>query len=168
MTLFAGVTLSGAVFFFACPGKHRVDPGSPRAPLGPQVVHTDGTPVGLAEIAPGQRVAVVVMKGNWCSVCTDQLLRLQERQSEFAGAAVVGINHHEPKTNAMAAKDLGINLPLLSDVDLDAIRSFGLEGSAHPVPGVVLIDQHGQVAKVVKGRYPGCNQEDWIIDWLTK
>lgn len=141
-----------------------------RAPAAPriEVQRPDGAPVALAEIAPGKRVAIVVMKGTWCRACTSQLGRLQARAAQLAAldAVVVGLTDATPDDNARTAATLGLELPILSDVDGDALRMFGLDGLGHPVPGVVFLDRDGRVTDVVPGRHPGQPQEDWIVDRL--
>ncbi len=134
------------------------------------VERPSGESIDLADVAPGKPVAIVVMKGTWCGVCRGQLVRLEERiaEVEAAGAVVVGMTDQPPAVNLAAAERMGISIPILSDADGDAILSFGLEGPNHPVPGVVFVDRDGKVADVVRGRYPGQPQEDWIVERLTR
>lgn len=169
VALLLAIAFAGAAYYLTatCSGRRAPTEVVTPASTGPLVETLAGRSIALADIAPGKRVAIVVMKGTWCSVCTSQLTRLQERAAEIPDTAVVvALNADDVATNNEAAASLDLTMQILSDRDRDAIRAFGLDGPSHPIPGVVFLDEHGKVVDIVKGRYPGRPQEDWIIDRL--
>lgn len=174
-----GLAAAGAATFLwrSCPGScamkkrtpaahTRVTQATPKPRLLVELPNTQS--IGLEDIAPGKRVAIIVMKGNWCRVCARQLQRLQARHAEIeaANAVVVGLNTQAPSENEVAAAELGLGFPILSDADWDVVKSFGLVGGSHPTPGVVFLDETGKVIEVIPGRWPGQPQENWIIGRL--
>ena len=90
------LALAGAVNYWAsCPSTNacpcgdaaaaQVDPAPAPEPVGPTALAYDGSELRLSQIAPGKPVAIVVMKGTWCGVCTSQLQRLHKRRAELGG-----------------------------------------------------------------------------------
>ena len=64
------------------------DPWAETPVLGPT-----GRVTSLAEVAGGDRLVVVVMKGSWCGVCVEQLRRLGQHRAALAAleTRVVGL-----------------------------------------------------------------------------
>lgn len=131
----------------------------------------DGDRAPLDAIAPTRPVAIIVMKGPWCPVCRRQLKRLsnQYRRVQSAGAEVVGLTTAAPDDNRRLAEELELNFPVLSDRSRRFVKRLGLwqPGACHPVPGVVFLDESGDIAKVHRGRYPGKRQGAFILDALN-
>ena len=169
LLLLAVAALSGIVYFvFApgCPSGCAVERDEVRQvePPRDEVVTlrtVTGQDLTLPEIAAGQKVAIVVMKGMWCTVCTSQIERLQLLEAELDGL-VVGVTDQPAELNAREATRLGLTLPILSDTDGDFLQDVGLSGCKHPTPGIVFLDERGEVVEVVRGRYPSQPQEAMI------
>lgn len=132
----------------------------------------DGDQVTLDELAPGRPVALVVMKGTWCPVCQKQLKRLSNRMPDIQAAdgAVFGLSTSDAKANRQLQNRLELGFPILGDSDKSLHR--GLEmwmaERGHAMPGVIYLDEQGNIAKVHRGRYPGQNQTDCILDTLDR
>lgn len=132
----------------------------------------DGDSIALDEIAPERPVAIVVMKGSWCPVCQRQLKRLskQLRDVQSANAAVVGLTTAVPEQNRRLRQKLGLQFPILSDTSKDFHRRLDMwrDGACHAIPGVVFLDESGDIVKVHRGRYPGKPQDEFVLDTLRK
>jgi peroxiredoxin len=155
------------------PAPHVAKPQPVRQPAPEpaqrRLLNDRGEPVALSDIAPGRNVAIVVMKGTWCPVCRAEVDRLVARAHEVwgAGGFVAVLTDHAPDRNAAYAEHTAL-WPVLSDHDHDVLSEWGLyrDGMDHPIPGVVFLDRDGQVTRVLRGRYPGREQDDMIIDTL--
>ncbi|MFW5966788.1 MAG: peroxiredoxin family protein [Persicimonas sp.] len=128
------------------------------------------TELALDEIAPGRPVALVVMKHINCPVCQDQLVELTDRldQVQRTGGAVYGLSTSEPAANQRLMQEKRLGFPVLTDVDRSLHREVGLwsDERGHAVPGVVFLDEDGQVRDVHRGRYPNQPQEGMILKRL--
>lgn len=142
--------------------------GRPSQPLA----LPDGDRVTLDELAPGRPVALVVMKGTWCPVCQKQLKRLSHRMPDIqaADAAVFGLSTSDAETNRRLQNRLELGFPILGDADKSLHRGLEMwvERRGHAMPGVIYLDEEGNIAKVHRGRYPGQNQTDCILDTLDR
>jgi peroxiredoxin len=141
-----------------------------RAPTSPQVVLPNAESVGLDELAPGRKTAIVVMKSPWCSVCQRQLHLLSKRLHEVQGegSAVFGLSAGDLQTNRRLARKLGLDFPIASDPGHKALDELGLwlPERGHAMPGVIFLDEDGEVESIHKGRYPGKPQEELILERL--
>jgi len=130
----------------------------------------DGDHIALDEIAPERSVAVVVMKGPWCPVCKRQLKRLSDQMANIqaADATVVGLTSAGPERTRKLRKQLGLNLPILSDTSKNLLRDLDMwrKDACHAIPGVVFIDESGTITGVHRGRYPGKPQDEFVLDTL--
>ena len=172
-----GLALAGlAAAFFTCgssPEEIRVERVIiQRAPeLSRTLQLENGDAIAPETIAPGRRVAVVVMKGTWCGVCQGQLQRLSERAASVrdTGGVVVGLSDDSPDANRRLANELGLVFPILADADRDQLEEWGLVDSRTrvTVPGIVFLGPDGEVEKVHRGRYPGRAQEEFIVSHLA-
>lgn len=135
------------------------------------LVFPDGDSVELDELAPGRATAIVVMKAPWCSVCRKQLRRLdgQLDRVQSVDGAVFGLTSADARTNRRLAEDLGLGFPILGDPSRQLHRSLTLwmERRGHAMPGVIFLDEQGQVRKVHRGRYPGRSQTGFILETLS-
>ena len=126
-----------------------------------------GEELGLDEIAPGRKVAIVVMKDVRCPVCQGQLQRLSERYDEVQrrGGVVVGLSDAPDCANRSIMSRLSLNFPVLSDGNHDLLEKVGMTapGRDHVMPGVIILDEEGQISDVHKGRSPGQEQEAMIL-----
>lgn len=138
----------------------------------PEVIFPGGEQVALDKLAPGQKLAVVVMKDPRCPVCQQQLDVLSERLDEIVarGGAVVGLSDAPESVNRRLMNHLELNFPIVSDIDHRVLERFGMTapGRNHVMPGIIFIDEHGEVDLVHKGRAPGQQQaqQSMVLEWM--
>ncbi len=117
--------------------------------------------------AHGQPVAVVVVKGTWCSVCMAELQRLSVDDLDPAGQ-IVGVTT-EPDSAARAARArLGLTMPLLSDPAAEWVSREGFTHPAGTLPGVQFYDSCGRPAGQIRGRRPTHSQAPVILQRLRE
>lgn len=149
------------------PAFVEVENEQPQAVTSSEVVLPGGEKVALDELAPGRMVAIVVMKDANCPVCQRQLKVLSNRLSEIErrGGTVVGLSDANRCVNEGLMNRLGLNFPVVADPDHEVLEAFGmtLPDRRHVMPGVIFIDEQGEVDFVHKGRAPGQAQERMII-----
>lgn len=128
--------------------------------------------IQMDELAPERPVAIVVMKGTWCSVCRRQLDALSDRlhMATQMGAAIVGLSTGSADTNRHMMRKLNLEFPVLSTTSDQFLRDVRLsrDRSERAIPGVVFLNEQGNIAKVHRGRYPGKPQEKYILRTLQK
>ncbi len=82
-------------------------------------------------------------------MCREQLGQLRPNIGEVTaeGAAVLGISRDAPETAARLTRELGLPFPILSDVSVEVIRAFKMEGEGMQMAdlGYVIIDKQGQI-----------------------
>ena len=126
----------------------------------------------LRRIAAGRPLAVVVIKGFWCSACTDQLRDLSKRLDEVrrAGGAVVGLSTEDATTNARFARDNGVDFPVLGDPTGRLMERFGMwmPTMGHPLPGLLFLPPCGDKVVRIPGRRPGLLQTGAAIEMLRR
>lgn len=136
------------------------------------VVFPDGDRVGLSELAPSRPTAIIVMKAPWCPVCQRQLKRVSERlnQIQHVGGAVYGLSAANTGTNAKLRRKLRLDFPILSDPSKSLHKKLNLwvANQGHAMPGVIFLDEEGDIAKIHRGRYPGQKQGGYILNNLKK
>lgn len=136
------------------------------------VLMPNGEQLELAELAPGRKVAVVVMKDAACPVCQRQLKVLSHRLDEVQnqGGAVFGLTDANRCASQKLTRRLGLNFPILSDPDHQVLGDYGLTlpEREYIMPGIIFIDEDGQVERVYRGRSPGEEQEDMILRWFQQ
>ncbi|MGI8910705.1 MAG: redoxin domain-containing protein [Rubrobacteraceae bacterium] len=73
-------------------------------------------------------VVLFFYPGDWSSVCTNQLSRVQAEISRFEekGASVLAISADTPWSHRAWAEERGIGFPLLSDLEREAVDSYGV------------------------------------------
>jgi peroxiredoxin len=147
--------------------ERRVDPWRDRVLVGP-----DGQNTSLVERAAGGRLVVVTMKGHWCRVCLEQLVRLAAVRNRLSAlkARAVGLDADTHRANAEAARELRIPLAILSDREhrvLDALDLWRAD-AARPMPAIVAYDECGRERGRLVGRRPGQNDENAVIALLEK
>jgi peroxiredoxin len=101
------------------------------------------------------------LPGAFTPPCTNEMVALDERSSEFAdaGATVFGVSADSPFSQGAFREEHGLGFDLVSDTDRDAIRAYDLEIdlpdlSLHGVANraVFVLDEDGHVTY------------DWVAD----
>jgi peroxiredoxin len=130
----------------------------------------DGEKVSLSHMAQGTPLAVVVIKGHWCPVCTDQLKSLSRRSKEVrrTGGTVVGLSTEDAGTNRMLMEKHGLAFPMLGEPSARLLEHLGfwMPEMGHPMPGLIFLDHCGDFAGAKKGRRPGTSQDRLILETL--
>lgn len=132
----------------------------------------DGAETSLAETAGGHALVVVVMKGHWCRVCSDQLGRLVQKQQdlEAVGARVVGLSADAPAVNKRMLDEERIECRVLSDEKHHVLDELGLwlPKAGHPLPALLVFDRCGEEAARWAGRQPGDRHESAVFRVLRR
>lgn len=136
------------------------------------VTMIDGTEASLDEMAPGMNLAVVVMKDADCPVCQRQLKRMSDdlRAFQRRGGTVLGLSDADVETNYRQMKRLDLSFPVASDADHELLGELEmtLPERPHVMPGILFVDENGDLEHVHEGRQPGQIQERMVIDWLER
>jgi len=132
----------------------------------------DDAETSLAEAAGGRALVVVVMKGHWCEVCSDQLARFADKQQDLSalGARLVGLNADSPAANKGMLAARGIRARVLSDTQHELLTALGLwlPSEGYPMPAIVVFDRCGdEVARWV-GRQPGERPDSAVLRLLRR
>ena len=93
-------------------------------------------------------VALFFYPGDWSSVCTDQMGKLQAEMGQFEerGASVLAVSADSPWSHRAFAEDRGIEFPLLSDFDKEVIEEYGVKHEVgFPKRAYFIIDQEGVI-----------------------
>lgn len=126
----------------------------------------------LAEAAGGDALVVVIMKGHWCRVCSDQLARLVEKRQdlEAVGARLVGLSADAPSVNKRMLDERGIECRVLSDEKHQVLDELGLwlPKDGHPLPAILVFDRCGEEAARWAGRQPGDRPESALFRVLRR
>ncbi|GGM19141.1 peroxiredoxin [Deinococcus aerophilus] len=108
-----------------------------------------GEPVTLSSYRGNQTVVLVFYPLDFSPVCSMQLPEYSGRQDDFteAGAVVLGINRDSVHAHRAWAAEYGIEVPLLSDMNLNVARQYGVSIDDRGVSGraIFLIDRSGVV-----------------------
>jgi peroxiredoxin len=132
----------------------------------------NGARTSLAEAGGGAPLAVVVVKGHWCPVCTDQLESLSNRLREIrrTGGAVVGLSTEDAGTNQMLMDRHELGFPILSEPSARLLEQLGfwMPKMGHPMPGLIFLDHCGDFAGSYRGRRPGTSQDALIVRTLRE
>ncbi len=106
---------------------------------------------------PRGTVLVALRSVDWCPFCMKQLIQLQQHRAAFdaAGIGLVAITYDTPEAQQRFARDQGISIPLISDIDATTFKTLGIlnndyqPGDDHygiPFPGMIIVDAQGKVA----------------------
>jgi len=132
----------------------------------------NGARTSLSEAGNGAPLAVVVIKGHWCPVCTDQLESLSQRVREIqrTGGAVVGLSTEDAGTNQMLMDRHELNFPILAEPSARLLEQLGfwLPKMGHPMPGLIFLDHCGDFAGSHRGRRPGTSQDALVLKTLRE
>ncbi len=118
------------------------------------LVNTDLKPVSLADFA-GKNVVLAFYPAAFTGVCQKELCTFRDALNDFANAqtAVVGVSVDSPFANKEFAAKNGLNFPLLSDINREAIKHYdvvfndlaGVKGFTVAKRAVFVIDRHGAI-----------------------
>ncbi|CAM3734329.1 peroxiredoxin [Deinococcus frigens] len=108
-----------------------------------------GDTVTLSSYKGHQNVVLVFYPLDFSPVCSMQLPEYSGRQDDFAeaGAAVLGVNRDSIHAHRAWAAEYGIEVPLLSDMNLNVARQYGVAIDERGISGraVFLVDKGGVV-----------------------
>jgi len=93
-------------------------------------------------------VVLFFYPGDWSSVCTDQLSRVQAEIGRFEerGARVLAISADTPWSHRAWAEERSIEFPLLSDLEREAVDRYGVRHEhGHPERAYFVIDREGVI-----------------------
>lgn len=96
------------------------------------------------------RVVIVNFWASWCKPCEKEAPELEAfyRSYQDRGVMLIGIDYVDTETEARAyLAKFGITYPNAPDLGTRISQSFRIKG----VPETYIIDQHGQVVKVIIG-----------------
>lgn len=115
--------------------------------------------IRLLDSFAGPRGTVLVASRSlvWCPYCMAELRQLQEYKADFdaAGIGLVAITYDSPAAQAAFARQHGISIPLLADVEALSFKTLGIlhedyrPGDEHygiPHPGMIVVAPDGTVA----------------------
>ena len=132
----------------------------------------DGVETSLGDAAGGHALVVVVMKGHWCHVCSDQLARLADKQQELSalGARHLGLNADSPAANKGMLDARGIRARALSDAKHEVLAALGLwlPSEGYPMPAIVVFDRCGDEVARWTGRLPSDRPEAAVLRVLRR
>jgi peroxiredoxin len=129
------------------------------------LVAPDGTAVELRAAIRKRPTLLIFYRGGWCQNCTRQLRGIDGVLPELseAGYQVLAISPDKPERLRGTIEDFRLTYPLLSDVDGNAMKAFGIayagaagqfaileqaSGASHhalPVPTIYLLSTDGGI-----------------------
>lgn len=128
--------------------------------------------VSLDALVADGPVVLIFYPGDWSSVCTDQLSRLQDEIERFSDkeAQVVAVSADTPWSHRAWAEARGIEFPLLSDLERQAIDDYGVRHErGHPERAYFIIDREGIVrAKKIEATTKDRPEVDEVLRDLEK
>ena len=115
------------------------------------------------------RIVILNFWATYCIPCRKEMPDLAAIQNEYAalGVQVIGASADDPDDRAKVRqfiKETKINFPVWLDATVTDMMRFGL-GSA--LPGTVVIDKDGKVAKVYSGVFSKAELKKQIDSMLT-
>ncbi len=128
--------------------------------------------ISLEKYIDGGPVVLFFYPGDWSSVCTDQLSRVQEEIGRFEerGARVLAISADTPWSHRAWASERGIEFPLISDLEREAVDSYGVRHeNGFPERAYFVIDGEGVIrAKKVEASPKDQPDLDAVLGGLEK
>jgi peroxiredoxin len=101
---------------------------------------TDGTTVSSSTLSG--RPAVVHFFASWCKPCLDEVPVLDNARRQHPDVALVGVVvRDDPADAGRAARELGLDWPLLVDPDEEAARAWGVDSA----PVTFFVSADGQI-----------------------
>jgi peroxiredoxin len=153
--LYAGVTKD----MFVAADNDSFDPGPALGSTFPGVrARYQGEEISLLTPFAGLNGTVLIASRSmdWCPYCMKQMIQLQTYKADYdaAGIGLVGITYDSPEKQQAFIDKFGINIPLISDIDVMSFKTLGIvndsyqpgeEGYGIPFPGMIVIDTAGKV-----------------------
>lgn len=128
--------------------------------------------VSLEDCTKEGPVALFFYPGDWSSVCTDQMSRLQEdiERFESLGTKVLAISADSPWSHRAFAEDRGIEFPLLSDFGGEVIEAYGVKHDlGFPERAYFIVDREGVIRAKQVEPSPGSQPElEKVLEDLEK
>ena len=129
----AGLGLFFGLFILWVLTQRKTPLGNIKIKVGDNVLpftarSSDGSPFDSSELS-GKRVLLKFYRGGWCPYCSAELSAFNAMVPKFAeyGVSVVALSKDTPSEAALHKTRDGLNFPLLSDPELEVIRSYGVE-----------------------------------------
>ena len=115
----------------------------------------------LADHVGDGPIVLAFFPGAFTPPCTNEMVALQERLDDFrgAGATLFGVSADSPFAQGAFREEHGIEFDLLSDMDGDTIREYGLEMD---IPDLGLYGNANRAVFVVDEA--GTVVYDWVAD----
>lgn len=115
------------------------------------------------------RIVILNFWATYCIPCRKEMPDLAAIQNEYAalGVQVIGASADDPEDRARVlqfVKETKINFPIWMDASSNDMKRFGL-GTA--LPGTVVIDRNGRVAKVISGVFSKADLKKQIDSMLA-
>jgi len=128
--------------------------------------------VSLGDVTGNGPVVLFFYPGDWSSVCTDQMGQVQAEIGRFEekGARVLAISADTPWSHRAWAEERGIGFPLLSDLERDAVDSYGVRHeNGFPERAYFIIDREGVIrAKKVEASTKDQPELEVVLEDLEK
>ncbi|MBT1451809.1 AhpC/TSA family protein [Glaciecola sp. XM2] len=131
----------------------------------------EGSPVSLPALLMQKPAVIVFYRGGWCPYCSRQLAELKDIEQELVaeGYQILAISPETPEKLQSQKLETEFAAQLISDADLNAIKSFGIgfyvenetrnryktfeielasdetERSVMPAPAIFITDTSGKV-----------------------
>ncbi|WP_415381093.1 redoxin domain-containing protein [Halosimplex sp. TS25] len=106
-------------------------------------------------------VVLAFFPGAFTPPCTNEMVALQDRLGEFedAGATILGVSADSPFSQDAFCEHHGLEFDLVSDMDGDTIREYGLEMD---IPDLGLYGNANRAVFVIDEA--GTVVYDWVAD----
>lgn len=90
--------------------------------------YPDGTPVSLTALTMHKPAIIMFYRGGWCPYCNQQFAELQTVEKDLValGYQILAISPQAPDALQSQALESEMMVTQLSDVDVSAIREFGV------------------------------------------
>jgi peroxiredoxin len=128
--------------------------------------------VSLGDVTGDGPVVLFFYPGDWSSVCTDQMGQVQAEIGRFEekGASVLAISADTPWSHRAWAEEGGIGFPLFSDLERDAVDSYGVRHeNGFPERAYFIIDRDGVIrAKKVEASTKDQPELEVVLEDLEK
>ncbi len=119
------------------------------------LLSTNGGVVNFSDLRGTVPVSVFFYGGARCEGCEDRLRLLQDSYERFkeAGAELIAISTDLPEKTRSTVEEIGVEFPVLSDVDgsvSDSWGVFNILSNGHAAPSLVLFSSSGdEIARQV-------------------
>ncbi len=129
--------------------------------LAPDVeflTHTDG-PISLRRYRGKKAVVVYFYPKNYTPICTRQACAFRDMHHDFveSGAVVIGVSSDSEQSHHSFARSHNLPFILVSDVDDNLRKTFGVPKTMGVLPGRVtyVIDKQSIVRRIFNAQFSG-------------